>query len=230
MLGFESLVQKTLYDKKWLKLIRQSNIFRFLPFVEFVCAAGSMAIGNVKPESDFDVIISVREGRMFTARFITILMLDMLGRRRKNLDHDSFEAADTLCLNHFISACSYRLSPPHDAYWHALYSCLVPVFGPEKKIKTFFAANDWIEGGVIYREDLRHGYKTDSSFKKISERILSGSLGDWFERKLKGVQVVRIKERLIPHAGYKPRIIVSDDELELHLDTRRIEEYEGSRI
>ena len=45
------------------------QLFQYVPF-DFVFAAGSMAMGTVRQDSDFDVLVGVRHGRIFTARFL----------------------------------------------------------------------------------------------------------------------------------------------------------------
>ncbi len=226
--SLEQKRQQVLYDKKWEKLLRRVWLFRFTPFVEFAVAAGSMAIGNVRPDSDFDVIIGVRSGRIFTARFFTVILFGLFGWRRKKLNHKE-SAADKICLNHFLTEQSFRLSPPHDNYWRNLYLSLVPVFGPVDKISRFFQANaDWLEKKRVYEDDLRHFYRKNSFPKSIAEFLLSGGLGDWLEKILRKAQVNRIERSLrrdVP--GFRPRIVYTDTELEFHPDTRRAAEFAG---
>ncbi|MDZ4231209.1 MAG: hypothetical protein U1C52_00240, partial [Patescibacteria group bacterium] len=62
-------MKSDLYDRKWSKFLRKVKLFRFVPFVEFVLASGSLATGKVHEGSDFDVMVGVRPGRIFTARF-----------------------------------------------------------------------------------------------------------------------------------------------------------------
>jgi len=216
--------QQVLYDKKWEKFLKRAWPFRHIPFVDFVLAAGSLAYGNIRKESDFDVIVAARSGRIFTARFFCAAAFGLLGWRRKRLSHDE-TAADKVCLNHFVIPASYRLSPPHNVYWKNLYFNLVPVFGDPVRINEFFAVNgDWLEEEKKYRDDLRHLHKSSSRLKIFFEEIFSGKFGDAIERFLKKIQVRRIERSLKSDApGYKPRIIYSDRELEFHPDTKRIE-------
>lgn len=229
--------QQVLHDKKWIKFLRRTWLFRFIPFVEFALAAGSLATGNVHADSDFDVIIGARYGRIFTARFFSVLGFGLFGWRRKRLHGGAVymtdksnktyksETADKVCLNHFVTEKSYRLAEPHNAYWKNLYQNLVPVYGDPEKINSFFAANqDWM-GERVYTDDLRHKYRGPSFVEKIRECLLGGRLGDWLERRLKNFQVKRIERGLAESAGYKPRLIYTDAELEFHPHTKRIEEY-----
>lgn len=243
--------QKVLYDEKWIKFRRRTWPFRFIPFVELALAAGSMAIGNVNPKSDFDVIVAAKTGRIFTARAFAILFFGLLGWRRKKLHtasvgqsvsyanatvnkfqknsptHQSTNplTTDKICLNHFVTARAYRLSGPHDRYWQTLYKNLVPVFGPPDKVNDFLIANnDWIGEALIYGDDLRHLYRTSSALKILAEKFLAGWLGDRLEGFLKNIQIRRIERSLANDPpGYQPRIIYNDNELEFHPDTKRIE-------
>ena len=214
--------QQVLHDKKWITFLRRTWLFRYIPFVEFVLAAGSMATGNVNPDSDFDVIIGVRSGRIFTARFFSVITFGMFGWRRTRLSHKEL-AADKVCLNHFVTQKSYRLSPPHNVYWKNLYSNLVPLYGATEKINNFFKTNeDWM-GEFVYVDDLRHMHRSSAWPKRVREWALGGRIGDWLERRLKALQVARIERSFKKEAGYKPRVIYNDDELEFHPDTKRIE-------
>ncbi len=230
----ESEFLNKLKVEKWQKFLRRVKVFRFVPFIDFVLAAGSLATGKLHEKSDFDVILSVRSGRIFTARFFAVVFSDLFGFRRKGTDHKE-EAADKLCLNHFVTREAYCLKPPYNAYWNDLYQKLVPVMGDEKAISDFFKANDWLRPPRQYpaspsglrgvsERDSRYLGRGKSFIKSISEFIFRGWLGNKLEQVLKKLQLRRI-ERALPQAlGYKPRFIASDLELEFHMDTKRIEE------
>ena len=219
--------QQVLHDKKWRKFLRKSRLFGYVPFVDFVLGAGSMALGTVRLDSDFDVIVAVRQGRMFTARFFAYVMFGILGWRRAKMNHDE-SASDKICFNHFVTPSSYRLSPPHQAYWQKLYQNLVPVFGPADLIASFFEANrDWMGMMGNYTDDLRHKYQNSSTFKNAVEFLLEGFFGNQTEKILRAIQINKIKRSLaLDRLGYKPRIKYTDEELEFHPDTKRIENYE----
>ncbi|MDP3901866.1 MAG: hypothetical protein Q8Q37_02745 [bacterium] len=219
--------QQVLYDIKWRKLSKRTWIFRHLPFVDFVLAAGSLATGNVHESSDFDVLISVKQGRIFTARAVAVVVLGLLGWRRRKLSHKE-SAADKICLNHFVTNQSWRLSPPHNYYWQKLYKNLVPIFGDANMIDDFWAANhDWLGESVILEDDLRYDGRSGAIDKRFLETILAGWLGNKIEKYFKTIQTRKIERSLkTDRPGYEPRIKYGDAELEFHPDTRRIAEYQ----
>jgi len=214
---------EVLRTAKWSKFLRRVRVFRFVPFVRFVLAAGSLATGELHPQSDFDVIVGVKEKRIFTVRFFSILIFEIFGWRRRSGDLKA-AASDKICLNHFVAPRRYRLSEPHNAYWHWLYQHLVPVMGDETAIAAFFRANDWLRPSRIYRRDKRYLGPGSSWLKTLGEKALAGKLGDCLERILKKGQIRRIERGLTEKLGYQPRLVYNDDELEFHPDTRRIEE------
>ncbi len=153
--------QRVVYDKKWIKFLSRARLFRYLPFIEFALGAGSLAVGNVKENSDFDVIVGARSGRIFTARFFAILTFGLFGWRRTRLSHRE-AASDKICLNHFATSEAYSLRGPYTDSWRELYRSLVPVWGYEEKIEEFRSANThWINEKDI--SSTSHAYRQAGS-------------------------------------------------------------------
>lgn len=216
-----------LYDRKWKKFLKRSFLWRHLPFVEFALGAGSLAIGNVHGNSDFDVIVGAKTGRIFTARFFAVLAFGALGWRRKKTMSHREAASDKVCLNHFVTEPSFRLQPPYNAYWQTLYRRLIPIYGTPPAVQKFFDANSgWAGEKILYREDLRYLGREPSPLKRALEGLLGGRAGDGLEFFLRRVQIRLIERSIKDTVGhYQPRLRYDDDELEFHPDTRRIEEY-----
>lgn len=212
-----------LYDQKWQKFLSRIWLFKLIPFVDFVLASGSLATGNMNENSDFDVIVGVRQGRIFTARAFCILSYGIFGWRRKKIDHKE-SAKDKFCFNHFVTPAAYKLPEPYNNYWKKLYSSLVPVYGAPETIQKFFEANqDWAGQKEVNIEDPRYLYKKRGWIAQFREWILPSALVSWLERKSKTYQIRRIEAGTERAKGYKPRIIYNDNELEFHPDTTRTE-------
>jgi hypothetical protein len=233
--------QKVLYDAKWQKLLKRAWLFKYIPFIDFVFGAGSMAVGNVTETSDFDVLIGARQRRIFTARFFAILFFGLF-RWRRAKEASGVSAKDKICLNHFITPASYRFVLPKNPYWEQVYQGLVPVFGDERFMRIFLQANtELIPQPKHVLSDLRYRHRKSSFLKRSLERLLTGKLGEWFEKKVKAIQIARI-ERGLPQGERKPHAIVieapgakpgtyhlppliryNDTELEFHPDPAVIE-------
>ncbi len=211
-----------LLSRKWSKFLRYRRFFSFVPFLDFVIIAGSLALGNVHENSDFDVIVGVRAGRIFTVRAFCLFIFGALGLRRKGKDGKA-ASSDKVCFSHFVTPAAYRLSPPYNDYWRALYHGIAPVYGREKAVREFFKANDWV-GGKPAADWKRFKPTIFNPARIFLEFVLHEFLGDIFEKFVKKIQLERIKKSLKRDAGYKPRLRYDDEELEFHPDTRRIEE------
>lgn len=217
-------MNKVLHDKKWFKFLSRAQLFRHLPFVEFVLGSGSMALGRVSPDSDFDVVVGVRRGRIFTARFLAVLVFGFLGWRRKRLHHDE-SASDKICLNHFMTPNAYRLAPPYTDSWRELYKKMVPIWGDQEKLNAFFTANgSWMGEERVCVDDMRFDLRSESPIKNKLENMLSGALGDLVENWSRRFQLWKIRRSLAAGpVGYKPRLRYNDEELEFHPDRRKFE-------
>lgn len=210
--------------EKLARLEKLRPLFNFLPFTDFVLIAGSLAFGQPKESSDLDVILGCRKGRIWTARFFALLIFELAGVRR-SAKNSKAASADKICLNHLVTPAGYRLREPHNEYWRGLYKNLIPFAGELSKVNDFFAANaDWLGE----RREVRELPPMDSWYKQIKEFFLSGLLGDWFEQAAKFIQLSRIHNNFIDKTK-KPRIIATDEELEFHPDTLRIEEFLKTR-
>lgn len=233
--------QELLYDQKWHRLAPRARIFEQIPFVDFVFGSGSLAVGNVDEQSDFDVLIGVRQGRIFTVRFLSALFLGLRGWRRSK-EHGGESAADKVCLNHFVTQQTYQLRLPINAYWKLLYTRLVPLYGSAASMQVFFDANEaWLGQQRVEINDLRYQGSAHSRLRRFLQRALQGKVGDFFEALVRRYQVARIEKglrtkvqrtpRLITILGegeaekiaLPPLIVYNDNELEFHPDPAIVE-------
>jgi len=229
-------------DKKWQKLLKRAWLFRLIPFVDFVFVAGSMAMGRADENSDFDLIVGCRQGRIFTARFSCWVVFNLFGlwarhpagadneSNKTNMTNKTYKSylsyKDKFCFSHFVTPSAYRLSPPYDNYCQILFSSLVPIYGNREEIQKFFDANtSWMNSGRMYKSDTRHVNKEKLKIIKMKEWLLNGYFGDLLEKFLKKIQIKKIEQGLAGVPKYNPRIIFNDNELEFHPSTKRIEDF-----
>jgi len=184
-----------LRDEKWFKFLKQAKWFRYLPFIELVFGTGSMAVGNIKEDSDFDVLIRTRDGRIFTARFFSKIWFGILGLSRKP-KHGRHEQKDKICLSHFFTKEVKDPGLPYDEERAVLHLYLIPLFGPKEKMINFFSELEKVEKKREYEEDLRHFAEKGSFFKFFLENLFKGKLGDFVEKWLKWLQIKKIERNM----------------------------------
>ena len=208
-----------LAKKKWKKALKAARLFRFVPYIRLVFGSGSLALGNTDKDSDLDVLIVVKSGRIWTTRFLTVVLLGLLGLKRKR---GQKIAPDKICLNHFITDRSLYI-PRKSIYTAQLYAHLVPILtDDENLIYKFCEANSWVGDYVkagleeveSKRPELRNAGIAES-VKKIGEKILDARFGDWIENVLRKYQFRRINNFYLTH---KPggRIKADNESLEFH--------------
>lgn len=214
----DALRQKLILDVKWRKLLKLAKWFRCAPFVQFVLASDSMALGTVNKNSDFDVIISVREGRIFTARYFINFIFSILRTRRLNDVKGS--SPDKFCFSHFITPASFKKSGLDD-YGREIYRHLVPICGDGKLIREFFEANK--ELGIKSEtklDDLRFSDSGPNFIGKTFEFLLGRWLGNIIEKKIAEPVARRRLARYVEKKSKRDRVIISAQELEFHFDLK----------
>ncbi|MGC9603274.1 MAG: hypothetical protein ABSF47_02285 [Minisyncoccia bacterium] len=206
--------QDLILDLKWKKLVKLSRWFRFVPFLKFVLANGSLVLGLASESSDFDVLVAVREGRIFTTRYILNLVFSLLRARR--LDDLKGSSPNKFCFNHLITPPIYR-KDGLNGFGAEIYRNLVPIYGRENDIREFLEAN-WLYG--INPEanllDMRFREMKPNLFARSLEWLLGGFFGNFVEKKIAEPIARRRLEKYLSHKPIKDRVIVSERELEFH--------------
>jgi len=213
------LNRKKIWDQKWKKARKIFWIMQIAPFARLVMGSGSFSLGNTRKDSDVDLLIVAKKGRIWTTRTFFTLLTSLLGVRRYK---DKTE--DKICLNHYITDKSLRI-PFESIYTAHLYFPILSVYDSKedrKLFKKFQKENEWMKKylrnyGFSNLEGLRSIKRSKilNLISKFSEFILSGKIGDYFERKMSEIQTRRIKKDPL-NMKKGGRITISDDQLEFH--------------
>jgi len=165
-----------------------NSILKIVPFIKMVAIAGNVALGKIKKTSDIDFFIITGKNRLWTVRFLTIILLDLFFLRAKD-NHK----AGRICLNHFSSDNS--AITPKTKYNAFIYSKLKILYQSGKTYEKFIGKNIWIKNYVKIKKN--YSVKSKSNFiKNLLENMLSGKFGDKLEKKLYITQVKKIKNNL----------------------------------
>lgn len=210
-------------DKKWKKFLRVCYLFQVVPFLKLVMVSGSLVFGNMRSESDLDILIIARHGRIWIVRTLTAILVAILGARRTKI-----KIADKICLNHFITDKSLEIC--HQSLYNAQnYARLISIMEFEKDCyNNFVEKNAWIRDYLVnYSKNIINHRKKISISRvlRIKARFLEfvflGILGDWFEVILSKIESFRIKKdpRTYKKGG---RVIFNDKELEFHPDSPEV--------
>lgn len=225
LLGRERIVEKRLWrkklaDQKWKKLKRVFKILALVPYVRGIFVSGSLAMENSKDDSDVDIIVVAKSGRIWTVRTLMTLLTFMLGVRR----HGE-KTKDRICLNHYIIDESLRI--PFESLYNAeSYVHLLNVYVEDAEIfRRFQEENIWLRKYIInYQSTELHSARAVRKNKfflvlvRISEAVLGSVAGDRLEKIFSAVESKRIqRDPLYLKAG--GRITIDNTQLEFHPDS-----------
>ncbi len=189
--GRESLVARRLdrrssSDRLWKRARRFVRILAALPFVRMVGITGALAMDNSAANDDIDVMIVTAAHRVWLTRALSVALV-YLGKI----------LGDTLCPNYMISENALLLETRTLFAAHEFMQ-MVPLYGLDIYTRMR-QLNNWIDLLLPNaRSPLRSEPEVRSrligrTVKRISEWLLSGSIGDRLEawemnRKLKKFQ------------------------------------------
>ncbi len=114
------------------------SLLRFVPFVRMIGITGRLAMKNARPKSDWDLLIVLKSGKIWTGRTLVTFFSHFMGKRRYGN-----KIKDRVCLNYFITEDSLEISTK-DLYSANEYFFIRPVFGFDV-FKKFQLKNRWIK-------------------------------------------------------------------------------------
>jgi len=216
-LALKRIEKEKLSDRKIKKAIKITEWLETFPFVRGVFLSGSLAFGWSREESDIDVLVIVRKGHIWTARFLLSGVLTILGLKRSKK-----HIKDRICLNHFITTNSLHIDL-HSLYNAETYSRLIPLYMRKSLLAEFIKENQWIKkyvalGSGKYFLDLRQ--KTLPVIKLMIRSLLEVSIiliGGFamLEKILGSWQIRRIKKDPRTHKK-GGRVTVDHCQIEFH--------------
>ena len=230
----QRIERKKIADQKWKKVRGIVKWFQIIPYVRMIAVSGSLAQNNTKPESDLDLMIVIKKGRIWTARAMITFLAALLGVRR----HGS-KTKDRICLNHYITdeSLEIKFKSLYNAQTYAHMVCLIDNYSspsallvvngvPTQEVGTEFQkANLWIKDYLYFYPPIQNqnqkfikSNKILKSLAKFGEFLLDGKIGNRIEKFLKNIQLNHI-ERHPLRRKKGGRIVADDFQLEFHPDS-----------
>lgn len=209
---------------------RGAAVLGMLPFIDGVFVCNTVAGGVLSKESDIDVFVIVRSGRLWTARFIATLILTLAGLRRAGKD-----VADKICLSFYITEKHLNLKDIRmgndDIYLYIWMTQLLPLFDPQDLLTQFQEKNGWVRAHlphgfrpVSLSSDWRVSQQTGLRYvlKKGIELLLRGRIGSWIEGAIKRLQQAKMnRNKTSVQHQQTSAVILSDTMLKFHETDRR---------
>lgn len=210
--------------KLWSKARRYSRLFALCPFVRMVCVCNSLAINNANAESDIDLFVVTKEGKLWQTRFFLKVLTQLFGAR---VHHN--KKAGRFCLSFFVAENAMNLKhlaydfDPHLAYFTRM---MVPLFANRDIYEKFMDKNEewtsvYVKKPFAPRLEMMRKHRVCSFFRFIFE-ILLGLSGELLEKLLYNLQLKRDLERK-KNCPDKSGIVMSKDVFKFHENDPRRE-------
>jgi hypothetical protein len=208
----QRLRKNKLSNQKLKILLGVAKWLRFVPFVRMIAVTGSLAMKNTESDSDLDLLIVLRDGKIFTGRTLVTGMVHLLGRRR----HGD-KIANRICLNYFITTKSLEINLK-DLFSASEYSFIYPVFGWHS-FQKFQKENEWIKKYKpnFYPDEIPNLKFLKETFFTYRSRLVGEALLSYsfIEKFLKKWQTKRIADD--PRTHKEGSMVVANDDMLIFL-------------
>ena len=213
--------QKKLAVSKMKKTLFVMKFLRHLPGIKMIALSGTVAAGNPKPQSDLDFLVVTRDGRIWTTRFLMLLVLELLGARKKGE-----KRANRVCLNQFVNERSMEMKYK-DIYTALEYSQMVCLVDRDQTWSKFWENNQWVKKylrdfdwqkrdslpGYWQEQIMGEGLNNSLTYRFLNY-FFSMAIFDYLEQFLGNFQAKRIQRKRSGQLG--GQVYWGDDALIFH--------------
>ncbi|HQL52948.1 MAG: hypothetical protein ACOXZY_03720 [Patescibacteria group bacterium] len=218
-----------LVEEKMKIAVRGIKKISQVPFVKAVFVCNTLGYGIVEEDSDIDVFIVIKKGRLFITRALVTLYLSFLRMRRTKK-----KIKNKICLSFYIADDSLNLEKTaikNDIYLIYWLSTLVPVYDPQNFYQIIIKNNQWLNKYLLNElnnyvpNNLWKVAESKKVIKNFFEKVWSGGYGEIIEKQAKEMQLAKMKMNLHSLQNEADtRVVISDEMLKFHENDRR-EEY-----
>jgi hypothetical protein len=177
----------------WSAARRYGHLVAALPFVRMTAVTGSLAMNNaVSAQDDMDFLIITREGRVWLARGLVLLVVHLA--RRLGIE---------ICPNYVMAEQHLRLADPNLFTAHELAQ-LVPLYGRRTYLRLV-ESNAWLRHYLPNFSPQQvtavETGNTARSGQRLIEFPLGGRLGDALERWERERKIPRLRQIAAERGG-----------------------------
>ncbi len=218
--SFKSKLSEDYLEKcrKW------SKWFRSIPFVEMVAVCNYLPFKVVENDSDIDLLVVTKPGRIFLARVFLTAFTQLLGVRRHGK-----RVKGRFCLSFYINASELDLEPvlldKEDIYMSFWMLGLYPVYDNGNSFEEIFEKNiNWLK--LYFDDPLKSVFKRTNTktgknlFAIFCEFLFNGGVGNRLENRLERYFVKRHNKNF-SKLSESASIEISSSRLKFHNQDKR---------
>ncbi|KKT04335.1 MAG: hypothetical protein UV82_C0009G0075 [Candidatus Magasanikbacteria bacterium GW2011_GWD2_43_18] len=218
-----------LIDKKLKIAAKAAKRIRWIPFFEALFVCNTVASASATDDSDIDVFIVIRKGRLWITRLLITLTLSFY-RMRRHKEH----VANKICLSFYVTDAHLNLSDvtidEPDIYMMYWIVQLIPMYDPINIRENIFKENNWV---MPYLPQAFQPYRMHPLFrvedggmakriKRMFETMWGSGYGDMIEKQAKHAQEKKMAMNFSSVKDeHDTRVVVDDTMLKFHENDRR---------
>ncbi|MFW0837477.1 MAG: hypothetical protein ACKKL5_00550 [Candidatus Komeilibacteria bacterium] len=215
-----------LAQRKYRLAQRATCWLRWLPFIKYIGVCNTLAYNNARVGSDIDLFIVTRQGRIWSARWWSAILMQLLGWRPNKRT-----AQDKICLSFFVTEHSLDLRDvrvKHDIYLYYWVAQLVPLYDPHNiQTQIDIVNRPWVS------KNLPHYISVATPPPRLVQdwwvnrlgRLIFSTLASLIpEFLLKSIQKIILPLNLRQLLNHGTSVIMNDQMLKFH-DTDKREQY-----
>lgn len=169
-------------QKKIKKITGYLKLLAFFPPIKLVGLSGTVAMMNARKDDDIDLFIITANNRLWTGRFIALILAQFLSIRRKR--GLSKRVKDKVCLNLFFDQKNLSV-PGFKKTGYVAHEILQmkPLVNKNQTYEKFIKANKWVFGifpNAVRSGLVRGGFKIMSISKIRNDKAsIIGKFCNW---------------------------------------------------
>lgn len=191
------------YSLEKIKIAKRViQLIKLIPWIKMVGITGALAMNNSREDDDIDLLITTTKDRLWLTRFLLIIILEILSKRRRPQDKNY---KNKICLNMFLDETALVFTKEKQNLFiaHEIVQ-LKPIINKDFTYEKFLMANNWL------RKYLPNSFKTQN-FKFTTQKSyilhLTSYIFNFFDKlayqlQLKYMQSKRTREEISSHFAF----------------------------
>ena len=138
------IVRKS-HSLKKIQIAREvAKSLKRIPFVKLVAITGSLSMFNAKDDSDIDLMVVTKKGRLWTARLLSILLLILDGFKVRRWGDKNEK--NKICINMWLDEANLTW-PKKDRNFYTAHEIvqIMPLFDQQETYQKILCNNLWIK-------------------------------------------------------------------------------------
>lgn len=130
---------------KKIQIAREvSKLLKRIPFIKMVAITGSLSMFNAEDGSDIDLMVVTKKGRLWTTRFLSILLLIFYGFKIRRWGDKNEK--NKICINMWLDETNF-IWPKKDRNFYTAHEIaqIMPLFDKQKTYQKILNNNLWIK-------------------------------------------------------------------------------------